>query len=133
MAVADAKPIKNPMKRVFTVRDFSLLFAGQSTSLLGDQFYNIAGAWLVLRLTGDPLALGLVIALGTIPRAVFTLIGGAITDRVSPRQVMLLSDVIRLFLTALMAVQIFTGTLQVWMIYVYSVVFGIVGGVFAGR
>jgi len=59
----------------------------------------------VLRLTGDPLALGLVIALGTIPRAIFTLIGGAITDRVSPRQVMLLSDIIRLFLTALMAVQ----------------------------
>ena len=130
MAVAIAKPISNPMKRVFGIRDFSLLFAGQSTSLMGDQFYNIAGAWLVLRLTGDPLALGLVIALGTIPRAIFTLIGGAITDRVSPRQVMLLSDIIRLFLTALMAVQIFTGTLQVWMIYVYSLVFGIVGGVF---
>ena len=131
MAVAVAKPINNPMKRIFGIREFSLLFAGQSTSLLGDQFYSIAGAWLVLRLTGDPLALGLVIALGTIPRAIFTLIGGAITDRVSPRQVMLLSDIIRLFLTALMAVQIFTGTLQVWMIYVYSLVFGIVGGVFA--
>ena len=66
MAVAISKPISNPMKRVFGIRDFSLLFAGQSTSLLGDQFYNIAEAWLVLRLTGDPLALGLVIALGTI-------------------------------------------------------------------
>ena len=131
MAVAVAKPINNPMKRVFGIRDFSLLFAGQSTSLLGDQFYNIAGAWLVLRLTGDPLALGMVIALGSIPRAIFTLIGGAITDRVSPRQVMLLSDLIRLFLTALMAVQVFTGSLQVWMIYAYSLVFGIVGGVFA--
>jgi MFS family permease len=131
MVVAAAKPIKNPMKRVFAIRDFSLLFAGQSTSLLGDQFYNIAGAWLVLRLTGDPLALGLVIALGTIPRAVFTLIGGAITDRVAPRQVMLLSDIIRLVLTALMAVQVFTGTLKVWMIYAYSLVFGVVGGVFA--
>ncbi len=131
MAVAVAQPVNNPMKRVFGIRDFSLLFAGQSTSLLGDQFYSIAGAWLVLRLTGDPLALGLVIALGTLPRAVFTLIGGAITDRVSPRQVMLFSDIIRLFLTALMAVQIFTGTLQVWMIYGYSLVFGIVGGVFA--
>jgi len=131
MAIAVAKPISSPMKRVFGIRDFSLLFAGQTTSLLGDQFYSIAGAWLVLRLTGDPLALGLVIALGTIPRAVFTLIGGAITDRVSPRQVMLLADIIRLFLTALMAVQIFTGSLQVWMIYAYSLVFGVVGGVFA--
>ena len=98
VAASIAKPTSNPMKRVFGIRDFSLLFAGQTTSLLGDQFYSIAGAWLVLRLTGDPLALGLVIALGTIPRAIFTIIGGAITDRVSPRQVMLLSDIIRLVL-----------------------------------
>jgi MFS family permease len=125
------QPAPNPMKRVFGSRDFFLLFAGQGTSLLGDQFYSIAGAWLVLKLTGDPLALGLVIALGTIPRAIFTLIGGAITDRISPRTVMLVSDFVRLFLTALMAVQVFTGTLQVWMVYTYSLVFGIVGGVFA--
>jgi MFS family permease len=131
MAEAVARPIGNPMKRVFGIRDFFLLWAGQSTSLLGDQFYAIAGAWLMLRLTGDPLALGMVIALGGIARAIFTLIGGAVTDRVSPRNVMLLSDIIRLALTSLMAVQVFTGTLQVWMIYVYSLVGGIVGGVFA--
>jgi MFS family permease len=131
MAVAVTKPINNPMKRVFGIRDFSLLFAGQSTSLLGDQFYTIALSWLVLKITGDPLALGLVIALATIPGAIFTLIGGAITDRVSPRRVMLLADIIRLFLTAVMAVQIFTGALPVWMLYMYSLVFGIVGGVFA--
>lgn len=46
MAQTIAKPLGNPMKRVCGIRDFSLLFAGQSTSLLGDQFYNIAGAWL---------------------------------------------------------------------------------------
>jgi MFS family permease len=131
MAVAVAKPISNPMKRVFGIRDFSLLFAGQTTSLLGDQFYTIALSWLVLRLTGDPLALGLVIALATVPGAIFTLIGGAITDRVSPRRVMLLADIIRLILTAVMAVQIFTGALPVWMLYMYSLVFGIVGGIFA--
>jgi MFS family permease len=131
MAAVIAKPMGNPMKRVFSIRDFFLLWAGQSTSMLGDQFNSIAGAWLVLKLTNDPLALGTVIALGGIPRAVFTLIGGAITDRVSPRNVMLISDLIRLFLSALLAVQVFTGTLQVWMIYVYSLVGGIVGGTFS--
>ncbi|HVN15471.1 MAG TPA: MFS transporter [Anaerolineales bacterium] len=126
-----ARPAANPMKRVLAVRDFFLLWIGQSTSLLGDQFHAIAGAWLVLKLTGDPLALGTVLALGGIATAVFTVIGGAITDRISPRKVMLTSDAIRLCLSAMLATQIFTGTLQVWMIYIYSLVEGIVSGVFA--
>src|ERR1700690_3607937 len=89
---------KNPMARVMSLRDFRLLFAGTTPSLLGDQFALIATPWLVLKLTGDPLALGIVLALEGIPRAIFMLIGGAITDRISPRIVMLVSDVIRLIL-----------------------------------
>ena len=126
-----AQPAANPMKRVLAVRDFFLLWVGQSTSLLGDQFHTIAGAWLVLKLTGDPLALGTVLAVGGIANAIFTVIGGAITDRISPRKVMLISDTIRLVLSTLLATQVFTGTLQVWMIYVYSLIGGIVSGVFA--
>jgi hypothetical protein len=41
-----------------SLRDFRLLFAGTATSMLGDQFALIATPWLVLQLTGDPLALG---------------------------------------------------------------------------
>ena len=37
----------NPMKRVLAIRDFLLLWIGQSTSLLGDQFHFIAMSWLV--------------------------------------------------------------------------------------
>ena len=118
------------MKRVFAIHDFLLLWIGQSTSLLGDQFHFIAMSWLVLKMTGDPLALGAVLAVGGIPRAVFTLIGGAITDRISPRRVMLISDFIRLFISALLAAQVLTGTLQIWMIYIYSFVAGIVSGAF---
>ncbi len=131
MAESIAQPItSNPMKRVFAIREFLLLWIGQSTSLLGDQFHFIAMSWLVLKMTGDPLALGGVLAVGGIPRAVFTLIGGAITDRISPRRVMLISDVIRLFISALLAAQVLTGTLQIWMIYVYSFVVGVVSGAF---
>jgi MFS family permease len=99
----NAVSTKNPMARVLALRDFRLLFAGSATSLLGDQFALIATPWLVLKLTGDPLALGLVLALEGLPRAVFMLLGGAITDRLSPRLVMLISDFTRLILTGLMA------------------------------
>jgi MFS family permease len=108
-----------------------LLWTGQATSMLGDQFHGIAAAWLVLKLTGDPLALGAVMAVGGIPRALFIVIGGAITDRISPRRVMLATDFIRLLLAAFFALQIFTGTLQVWMIYIYALVGGVMGGFFA--
>ena len=71
----------SPMAKVLRNRNFRLLWAGQGTSLLGDQFAFIALPWLVLRLTNDPLALGLTLALGGIPRALIMLIGGAIADR----------------------------------------------------
>jgi MFS family permease len=116
------------MARVFSLRDFRLLFAGAATSLLGDQFALIATPWLVLRLTGDPLALGIVLALEGIPRAAFMLLGGAITDRVSPRLVMLAADLIRLVLTVLMAGAVFAGAVQVWMLYAFSLGFGLVAG-----
>jgi MFS family permease len=119
---------QNPMARVMALRDFRLLFAGATTSLLGDQFTLIATPWLVLQLTHDPLALGTVLALEGIPRALFMLIGGAITDRLSPRKVMLTASIIRFFLTAMMALMVFTGIAQIWMIYLFGLAFGIVAG-----
>src|ERR1043165_4402283 len=116
------------MSRVMSLRDFRLLFAGTSTSLLGDQFALVATPWLTLKLTGDPLALGIVLALEGFPRAVFMLLGGAITDRFSPRLIMFISDVIRFVLTALMAIVVFTGTVQIWMLYAFGLGFGLVAG-----
>ncbi len=119
---------KNSMLNVLSIRDFRLLFAGVSTSLLGDQFSLIATPWLVLQLTGNPLALGIVLALQGIPRALFMLFGGAITDRFSPRIIMLVSDIIRFVLVALMATVVFTGIVQMWMLYAFSLGFGLVAG-----
>jgi MFS family permease len=111
-----------------SLRDFRLLFAGTATSLLGDQLALIATPWLVLQLTGDPLALGIVLALEGIPRAVFMLIGGALTDRYAPRRVMLISDIVRFVLTTAMAAAVLTGSVQMWMVYGFALGFGLVAG-----
>jgi hypothetical protein len=58
-----------------SVRNFRLLWIGEGISLLGDQFYMIALPWMVLQLTGSALALGTVMALAGIPRALFVLVG----------------------------------------------------------
>lgn len=118
----------NPMLRVIAIGDFRLLFAGTSLSLLGDQFALIATPWLVLQLTGDPVMLGIVLALEGLPRAAFMLIGGAISDRLSPRRLMLIADLIRLVLTALMAMAVFAGAIEIWMVLLFALGFGVVAG-----
>ena len=83
--------------------NFKWLMRGGVISLLGDQMTMIALPWLVLKLTGDTLALGLVIALMSIPRALFILIGGALVDRYSPKRVLMLSKYANAALLALLA------------------------------
>lgn len=117
-------------KGVLNNRNFLLLWIGQCTSLIGDQFTMIALPWLVLMLTGDPLSLGIVLALEGVPRAVFMLLGGAITDRFSQRTVMIASDAVRLVLMAALAVLVLTGNVELWMIYALAFTFGIVSGFF---
>src|SRR4051794_7988470 len=119
-AVAQSKGKSNPMARVMGLRDFRLLFAGTATSLLGDQFALIATPWLVLKLTNDPFALGMVLALEGLPRALFMLFGGAITDRLSPRLMMLIANTTRFVLTAIMAFVVLTGVTQLWMVYLFG-------------
>jgi MFS family permease len=120
----------SPLRKVLGNRNFRLLFLGQGTSLIGDQFYMIALPWLVLLMTGDAAQLGLVLALTGLPRVAFMLIGGALSDRFSQRSVMLVSDGLRLGLTALLAAIVLSGGAQVWMIYLFAVAFGAISGVF---
>lgn len=122
---------KPTSKNVLTNYNFRLLWIGQSTSLLGDEFFMIALPWLVLKLTNDPLALGTILALIGIPRAIFMLMGGAFADKYSPRVIMLVSDILRLTLTTLLAMMILTGCLQLWTLYVLALLFGSISGFFS--
>jgi len=111
-------------------RNFRLLWAGQAVSLLGDQFFFIAMAWLAMRLTGSGLALGTVLMAVAIPRALFMLAGGAVTDRHSPRSLMLVSNAMRAVLTLLLTALVVTDRTQLWQLYVLSAGFGLVDAFF---
>jgi MFS family permease len=128
--VSSQTKVRNPMGAVMASRNFRLLWIGQGTSLLGDQFYLIAMPWLVLQRTGDPLALGAVLALAGLPRAIFMLVGGAVTDRFSPRTVMLTSDIIRMGLMIGLTALLLGNMIQIWMIYAFCLLFGTAAGFF---
>src|SRR5262249_45252141 len=100
------------MSSVLRISNFRLLWIGEGISLLGDQFYMIALPWLVLQLTGSGLAVGTVLALAGIPRALFMLIGGALTDRFTPRTLMLGSNLVRLVLVSILALLVLLGLIQ---------------------
>jgi MFS family permease len=111
-------------------RDFRLLFAGQGVSLFGDQFYLVALPLLTLELTGSGVALGAVLMVGGIARAGFDLLGGALTDRVSNRSILLTSNLVRALVTAMITVLAFFRVAELWHLYVLSMAFGVVDAFF---
>ncbi len=111
--------------QVFKLRNFRLLWIGEAVSGLGDQFAFIALPWLALVLTGSGLALGSVLAVMAIPRAVLMVIGGAYVDRLSPRRVMMLSNAVRFVAVTVLGVAVVAGIAQLWMLYVFGIVFGV--------
>lgn len=111
-------------------RNFRMLWIGEGISLLGDQFYLIALPWLVLSLTGDALSVGTVLATAGIPRALFMLVGGALTDRFTPRRLMINSNLARMALTGLLAALVATDLIQLWMLYASALLFGLADAFF---
>ncbi len=73
------------------VRNFTLLFGGQTISVIGDALYLVALPWLVLTTGGSAQELGIVLAAYGIPRALSMLVGGWLSDRLRPRRVMLIA------------------------------------------
>ncbi|HFQ92712.1 MAG TPA: MFS transporter, partial [Anaerolineae bacterium] len=126
-----AKETPRPSVRdVFRLRNFKLLWLGEAVSLIGDQFYLLSLPWLVLQMTGDALTVGSILALAGIPRAIFMLVGGALTDRFSPRTIMLVSNILRLGLISLLAVLVIGGIIQLWMLYIFALLFGLADAFF---
>lgn len=115
---------------IWQERNFQWLWVGEFVSMLGDQFAFIAMPWLVLQLTGDPLAVGMVLAAAGVPRLIFMLVGGVATDRFSPRMVMILSNIARLILMAGLASVVLSGMVQLWMLYSFAVLFGVADAFF---
>ena len=67
--------------RALGSRNFRLFFFGQAVSLIGTWMQLIAMRWLVYRLTGSSILLGLVSFSSQIPVFLFAPIGGAVADR----------------------------------------------------
>jgi len=111
-------------------RPFALLWAGQTVSRLGDSLHRIALAWWVLEKTGSATAMGTVLVLSQIPMLIFLLIGGIVVDRFPRIRIMFISDVLCGLIVAFVAVFSWLDILEIWHIYIASLLFGFVGAFF---
>ncbi|MFG2633931.1 MFS transporter [Streptomyces sp. NPDC048362] len=91
-------------------RDFNLLWAGQCLSDLGGAMADLALPLLVLQQTGSPARAGLVGTTALAAAMVCRLPAGVLADRFDRRRLMIVSDVFRLALFALLAALLLTGT-----------------------
>jgi hypothetical protein len=105
-------------------RDFALYFAGTSVSLLGDGIFLVAIAWQVYDLWNVPAALAIVGVAETVPLVALVLVGGVIADRVERRRVLFFASVLRGAAVAVLGTLAVTGTLELWQIFVISVIYG---------
>ena len=87
--VAPDDPVFARITRALRHRNYRLFFGGQSVSLAGSWITRVATSWLVYRLTGSELLLGVVGFCGQIPALVLTPFAGALVDRVDRRKVLL--------------------------------------------
>ncbi|WP_086821799.1 MFS transporter [Allokutzneria sp. NRRL B-24872] len=107
-------------------KSFRRVWAGESVSMFGDYSYDVVFAWLVLSTTGSTTTtLAAVMISIAVPRGALLLVGGAVTDRFSPRTVMLISHLVRGGCVLALAVLNATGALSVWHFFVFGVISGV--------
>jgi len=106
------------------VRDFALLWTGQTVSSFGDGVFTIALALVALRIGHRPIDLAYVLTARAVPTVVFALIGGVVVDRVPRRFAMLASDSVRGLAVGVVALLLARHELQMWELISMSIIFG---------
>ncbi|WP_030702530.1 MULTISPECIES: MFS transporter [unclassified Streptomyces] len=126
MTVAAAAAPERPAHRDPNV----LRWLGAYTaSMIGDSVYFMALAWAAAR-TGSASGAGLVLAAGSLPRALLMLGGGVLADRFGPRRIVIGSDAARALLVLGLAAVLFLTGPTVAVLVVVAVLFGAVDALF---
>jgi Transmembrane secretion effector len=119
-------PSDPPVSRVHPLKnaDFRFLWVGSTISAFCDQFYFVGLSWLVLLFNGSGLVLGTVLMLEAVPRAALMLVGGALTDRISPKRILIATAAGRMLLVTATAALSYLHRLQIWHLYGLALAFG---------
>jgi len=106
-------------------RNYRIYFAGQLVSLAGTWMQNVALAWLVLELSGSPLAVGALAFWRFVPFTLFSLAAGVVADRLETRRLVMGTQAAAMVISVALAVVTLTGTATLPIVYVLAALGGI--------
>jgi MFS family permease len=106
-------------------RDFRLFWTGQVVSLIGTWMQSVGQAWLVLELTRSPFQLGLVNALQFLPILLLSPVGGAVTDRLRKRHIILATQATMMLQAFVLAALVGSGHVRYWHVAVLAAIYGL--------
>jgi len=112
--------------RALSHRNYQLFFAGQSISLIGTWMTRIATSWLVYRLTGSALLLGVVGFAGQIPSFVLAPLAGVLVDRWNRHRLLVATQILALLQSLALALLTLTGVIKIWHVIALSVFQGLI-------
>jgi MFS family permease len=107
-------------------RNYRLFFVGQTISVTGAWMQNVAMAWLVLELTGSPVAVGILVLCQFLPFSVLGLFAGVFADRLDPRRLVMTTQAAAMVVATALAVLTLLGSVEPWQVYVLAVLRGMV-------
>jgi MFS family permease len=110
---------------ILQLPNFRWLWFGQTFILCASQFWFVALTWLVLQKTGSGFALGSVLMAAAIPRGLFMLVGGAISDRLPTHFVAAIAAVINTTLIGLVTVMLFVNAFHLNVLIFIAALFGL--------
>jgi MFS family permease len=109
-----------------TIYNYRLFWLGQLISLSGTWMQTTAQAWLVLKITNSPTALGTVTMLQFLPVMLLTLFGGVLADRLPKRTVLVCTQAAGALQAFALAALVLSNRVELWQIYVFAFILGLI-------
>jgi MFS family permease len=106
-------------------RNYRVFFTGQLVSLAGTWMQNVALAWLVIELSGSPLAIGALAFWRFVPFTVFGLVAGVVADRFESRKVVMATQAAAMAISVALAVVTLTDTATLPVVYLLAALGGV--------
>lgn len=115
---------------LWTNENFRLFLLSECAGIFGSYFYQIALPWLVMEFTGSAGAMGTSIVISGVSRMGLTMVGGSLSDRFSPRALMLVAAVLRALLLMVIIGIVLIGRMDLLVLYGFSLAAGFTDAIF---
>ena len=104
--------------------EFRRFYFSQFAAQIGSWMQNVAQAWLVLQLTNSPFRLGLLATLQFSPVLLFSIVSGAVADRLPKRPLLVVTQTTLACQGLLLALLVTTGHVEYWHVAVLGLFLG---------